>query len=124
VTEDQRLGQRLQTLINDVGMTQTALGQLIGVKQGYINQIFRGHKRISATAIFAIAKRFTDLNLHWLLRGDGEMWMPAPAYPTTVVQAAPDVVEECPGRYDVPESNLSAVVEDHERRLQALEQKK
>lgn len=105
-------------------MTQTALGQLIGVKQGYINQIFRGHKRISATAIFAIAKRFTDLNLHWLLRGDGEMWMPAPAYPTTVVQAAPDVVEECPGRYGVPEWNISAVVEDHERRLQALEQKK
>lgn len=124
MTEDQQLGQRLQTLINDVGMTQTALGQLIGVKQGYINQIFRGHKRISATAIFAIAKRVTDLNLHWLLRGDGEMWMPAPAYPTTVVQAAPDVVEECPGRYGVPEWNILAVVEDHERRLQALEQKK
>lgn len=127
MTDDQALGQRLQTLIDEAGMTQTALGQLIGVRQGYINQIFRGHKRISATAIFAIAKRFTNLNLHWLLRGEGEMWMPENRYPPP---PNPDIctqVQESPANY-VPEPDfvmdVEGILRNHEKRLRALEQKK
>jgi len=122
VTEDQALGQRLQTLIDEVGMTQTALGQLIGVRQGYINQIFRGHKRISATAIFAIAKRFTNLNLHWLLRGDGPMWLFENYYPPPEISSGALVLQEPDPGY-CPEINVEEMLRNHEDRLRALEKR-
>ena len=106
-------------------MTQTALGQLIGVKQGYINQIFRGHKRISSTAIFAIAKRFTNLNLHWLLRGEGVMWMPENHYPPPDLNVCTQVQEQ-PADY-LPaldgDVDVLKVLRNHEKRLRALEKK-
>jgi len=125
VTEDQALGQRLQTLIDEVGMTQTALGQLIGVRQGYINQIFRGHKRISATAIFDIAKRFTNLNLHWLLRGEGEMWMPENHYPPPDPDTCTQVHESPPDYMPAPNCDVDVVkvLRNHEERLRVLEKR-
>jgi transcriptional regulator with XRE-family HTH domain len=124
VTEDQALGQRLQTLIDEVGMSQTALAQLIGLKQGYINQIFRGHKRISSTAIFAIAKRFENLNIRWLLLGSGTMWILENYYPPPEIGSGALVIHEPPPGYDPaadPPTDIYSVLRDHEQRLRTLE---
>jgi transcriptional regulator with XRE-family HTH domain len=73
--EQIELGNRIKEFLNLENLTQTALSEIVGVKQGYLNQVVKGHKRISATVIFGIAKRFKNLNLNWLIRGHGDMFL-------------------------------------------------
>ncbi len=110
--ENIALGNRLRELIKVYSLTQTSLSQIVEVKQGYLNQIIMGHKRISATVILNIAKGFKEIDLRWLLLGDGEMIANQPAY---IIQ----VKEPDPG-YD---DSVENILRDHERRLRALEKK-
>ena len=74
MTENKLIGLRLQSFIDDLGETQRAVSKHLMVEQGYFNQIVKGHKKISSTIILRLAKRFTNLNLRWLLTGEGSMY--------------------------------------------------
>lgn len=127
MTEQQALGIRLKSLLDELGLTQIAMSELVGVHQGYFNQIIKGHKRISATVIFSIAKRYKNVNLRWLLTGEGTMYgletiyeQPPPELPAGDQPA--DQVQE-PGieiQY-LNKQGMQGRIEDHERRLQDLE---
>lgn len=127
MTEEQQLGERLRALIDENVSTQSAMSKIVGVKQGYLNQIVMGHKRISATIIFAIAKRFKNVNMRWLLTGEETMYnletiyeQPPPELPSG--EQPPDQVNE-PGieiQY-LNKQGLQGRIEDHERRLQEIE---
>jgi len=121
------LGARLQSFIDDISLTQKAMSKEVGVEQGYFNQIVKGHKKISSTVILSLAKRFTNLNLRWLLTGEGTMYgletiyeQPPPELPAG--EQHPDQVNE-PGieiQY-LNKQGLQGRIEDHERRLQEIE---
>ena len=127
MTENKLIGLRLQSFIDDLGETQRAVSKHLMVEQGYFNQIIKGHKKISSTIILRLAKRFTNLNLRWLLTGEGSMYgletiyeQPPPELPAG--DQPPDQVQE-PG-IEIQYLNKQGVqgrIEDHERRLQDLE---
>ena len=115
MTEEQQLGHRLEEFLTVHDLKQVALAQIVGVEQGYLNQIVRGHKRISSTVIFGISKRFTDLNLNWLIRGTGDMFL---IEVTTTDPVPASRVEEAPAVYL---ARRSGILEDMQDRLAALE---
>lgn len=73
--ENLEIGRRIADFLQVNETTQTVLAQTVGVHQAYLNQIITGKKRISATVILGIANGYTDLNLNWLLRGQGAMFI-------------------------------------------------
>lgn len=69
-------GQRLQVLIDELHMTQTALAKQCDVSPQYVNNIIRGEQRV--TQDFAVAvTRATSADLNWLFTGAGPMLRPA-----------------------------------------------
>ena len=127
MTENKQIGLRLQSFIDDLGETQRAVSKHLMVEQGYFNQIVKGHKKISSTIILRLAKRFTNLNLRWLLTGEGTMYgletiyeQPPPELPAGDQPA--DQVQE-PGieiQY-LNKQGMQGRIEDHERRIKELE---
>lgn len=51
-------GQRIFELRKDFGETQTALGELLGVKKGQISEIERGNRTTSAERIALICEHY------------------------------------------------------------------
>jgi transcriptional regulator with XRE-family HTH domain len=115
VTDEQLLGLRLEEFLTVHDLKQVALAQIVGVEQGYLNQIVRGHKRISSTVIFGISKRFTDLNLNWLIRGVGDMLLVEADHPAP---AEVSRVDEAPAVYL---ARRSGILEDMQDRIADLE---
>lgn len=62
--------QRLIQFIKYKGISQRKFENIIGVSNGFINNI---SKSIGAEKLYRIASAFPELNTIWLLTGDGEM---------------------------------------------------
>ena len=54
-------------------LRQKEVAAATGLQAGYLNQIIRGRKRISAGVLLALASNYPRLNMNWLLRGSGTM---------------------------------------------------
>ena len=127
MTENKLIGLRLQSFIDDLGHTQSAVSKLLAVEQGYFNQIIKGHKKISSTIILRLAKRFTQLNLRWLLTGEGSMYgletiyeHPPPELPAG--DHPPDQVQEPAVKIQyLNKCDLQSRIEDQERRIIEIE---
>lgn len=109
-------------------MSQTALSEAIDVKQSYISQIIRGKKGISAKVIINITYAFKNLNIRWLITGEGEMYNFPNYYPPPELGSGiPDKLEEGVRiEYAKAEGQLEAMqrqIDDHERRIRDLEGK-
>lgn len=68
--------ERLIRYIDSKGISKTSFGESIGVSNAYVTSI---RKSIQPDKIRAIALNYPDLNIDWLLTGEGEMLnTPAP----------------------------------------------
>lgn len=56
-------------------LTQSALGQQLGVTKGYVSLMMNNKAPISASVIEGLIKSFAGLNIHWLLTNEGEMFL-------------------------------------------------
>ena len=127
MTDQQDLGARLKSLLDDLGLTQMSMAEQVGVHQGYFNQIIKGRKRISATVIFSIAKRHKNVNLRWLLTGEGSMYGLETIYEHPPPELAagdhpPDQVQEPAVKIQyLNKRDLQSRIEDHERRILEIE---
>lgn len=66
--------ERLTEFLSHKGITKTEFGRKIGVSSAYVSSIRRS---IDKEKIKSIALNFPDLNIDWLLYGDGEMFRPS-----------------------------------------------
>lgn len=128
MTIDEQIGIRLNQFITTTKLSQTALSQLIGVRQSFLSQILVGKKGMSAKVIINITKAVKNLNIRWLLTGDGEMFEFSNYYPPAELESGKlDKLEEgIRIEYAKPKYQLEAMhkrLEDHERRLRDLEKK-
>ncbi len=62
--------ERLKFYLKNKNITQESFSEAIGVSKGYVNAI---RKSIQPDKISLIKEKFNDLNIEWLLTGDGEM---------------------------------------------------
>lgn len=69
------LNNRVFELINNLDLSQTKFAENIGVNRQTINNIVSERNDVSGKVIQAIAQRYKNLNLRWLIKGEGEMFI-------------------------------------------------
>lgn len=128
MTNETEIGQRLDAFRKHLGLTQEVFAQSIRIKKGFLNEVIHGRKGIGAKIIINIAIAYQNLNLRWLLLGQGGMYMLETIYenaPPELESGQPNKVEEgVKIEYLKPEMRLDAMqarLDDHERRLRKLE---
>ena len=85
------IGERIKELRKALGLTQTAFGERIGLKQNSVALIEAG-RATSDQTIFAICREFR-VNEDWLRTGAGEMFVPTPA---SIVDELSEEYHLCP----------------------------
>ena len=85
------IGERIKELRKALGLTQTAFGERIGLKQNSVALIEAG-RATSDQTIFAICREFR-VNEDWLRTGAGEMFVPSPA---SIVDELAEEYHLCP----------------------------
>ncbi|MFW6045113.1 MAG: helix-turn-helix domain-containing protein [Planctomycetota bacterium] len=65
-------GGRLEYMLDELRLTQTALADMCGVTPQYVNNIVRRGQRVTEEFAVELAEAL-DCNLNWLYTGEGEM---------------------------------------------------
>jgi transcriptional regulator with XRE-family HTH domain len=68
------LGKRLKTLRKTLGITQKELARTLGVSEMTIRRYEANRFQPDAEVLSKLAKTY-NINLHWLLTGEGEMFI-------------------------------------------------
>ena len=71
-------GIRLQQLMKALNLKQTGFARSLGMTQPNISRMVTGESKISVEVINRIIDTYKNVNLHWLLTGDGAMFMDEP----------------------------------------------
>lgn len=126
LTFEKGVGIRLNQFILIQTVSQTSFAQTISVSRGYLNDVLKGRKGIGADALINIAKAYKNLNMRWLLTGEGEMFELEKIYDVPPPELASGVSEGIKIEYPKPEGELERLkrlVNEHEQRLRDLENK-
>ena len=77
MTEQKRIDQsiRLKQLIKALNLNQPSFAKSLGMTQPNISRMISGRSSISVEILNRITDRYKQVNLHWLLTGDGEMFL-------------------------------------------------
>ncbi len=84
---------RIRELMLDKGMSQKSFASELCIAEATLSGIFNGRTRPTTLTVNAIHERFPDVNISWLMFGDGDMY-------TT----HPGEKKECDANVDIPES--------------------
>jgi len=83
-TEDFR--KRLEDIIQYYGLSASAFADKIGVQRSSISHILSGRNKPSLEFVMKIISNFPDVNLYWLLNGDG-------SFPVTKTESESSISE-------------------------------
>lgn len=70
MTDFQNQKERLKTFLSSMNLTNTAFEKSLGLSNGYINSMRKG---LGYDKLEQISSLYTDLNMGWLLTGEGKM---------------------------------------------------
>ena len=70
---------RLQQFLKAYGLTSSELAQKLGVQKSSISHLLSGRNKPSFDFLSKFARTFPEINLRWLLTGEGDMHYPTPA---------------------------------------------
>ncbi len=87
--QDQAL--RLKFLINALKTNQLQLSKKIGVPYSQTNSIFHGKAGFSSGYVKKLSAKFKNVNTHWLLTGDGEVFLTESSQREILVLKEPDL---------------------------------
>lgn len=65
------ISQRIMSIIDEKGMSQSQLSKLIGVPQTTLNRQLSSSTTPKATIVSAVLKQFPEISPEWLLTGSG-----------------------------------------------------
>jgi len=112
-------GARLQQLIKALKTNQTGFADLVNVSQSNINKMVRGVKGISKTVINGLLLGHKNVNVHWLLTGEGEMFLALP--PAPVGQEAEAAAAY--GKRPLLLGEVEGILEAQRREIEALKER-
>lgn len=119
MTDSQEQGVRLEKLIETLNLTQVSMAETLEISQGYISQMVSGSRNISRTVLQSITKKFQNVNVRWILTGEGEMFSATGPVKTNGV-SEPELIYEAKG--SDPLASLRELLEWHEARIKRLEE--
>lgn len=68
------IGDRINELIDDLGVSKNEFAKQIGISSSLISQITTKKNNFRADILQRITGKYEDLNTNWLLNGIGDMW--------------------------------------------------
>lgn len=109
--EHNQIGQskRLKKLLKALNVNQSVFAKSLGMTQPNISRMASGEGKISVEVLNRITTTYKQVNLHWLITGDGEMFF------YELQDKSPQMVEE-------PLIKTKGRLEDLEERLERLEE--
>lgn len=111
--------ERFSYLIETLGYTQVSLAQLIGISQGYVSQLMTGQRSITTKILRNITKLRPEVNINWVLTGDGEMFLSNMEPSNQVQEQPPAYLQNGQGMLE----SLIRRVEELERWKEKMERK-
>ena len=75
MTNKEQQSERFSQLIEALNISQVVLAELIGYSQEYVSQIASGKRTLTRGVLQNIANKLPNVNLEWLIRGNGEMML-------------------------------------------------
>jgi len=124
VTFDKQIGFRLRAFISHLNITQQAFAQRLAITKGYLNDVVNGRKGIGVEIIINTAKEYPELNLRWLITGEGFMLELEKMYVLPPDELPSGVEEGVKIEYLKREGELERIkrlLNEHEQRLRDLE---
>ena len=70
--------ERIYQIMQRENMTQREFAQALGISPSSLSSIFNGHTSPTNYTVQAIHRQFPDINIAWLMFGEGEMIAAAP----------------------------------------------
>lgn len=92
--------ERLKQIIEQKGLTAERFASLIGVNASTISHILNGRNKPGFDIIYNITKTFPDINIGWLITGEGSM------NAVNSNSSIPRTSPEEPTLFDMPASTL------------------
>lgn len=71
---EEAVRKRLNRLVKESGMSETAFAESVNVVQVTLNRQLAGKRSISSDTILSVLQNQKDLSAEWLLRGEGSMY--------------------------------------------------
>lgn len=109
---------RLREFFNRLSIKNKTLASKLGIKPAFISQLLNKHSTITTDVAFRIGRAYPNLNVMWLLEGEGEMFLAE----GEINKQLKSGVEE-PGRPvygKIALDDLPAMLERMEREMQEL----
>ncbi len=106
--EQQQIDQslRLSNLIKALNVNQSEFAKTLGMAQPNISRILNGGAQVSIELVNKISNAYKQVNLHWLLTGDGEMFLDGPQAPSPADESSADSVPQAKRRLEILEERV------------------
>lgn len=108
--------QRLKKLIKALGINQTLFAKSLGMTQPNISRMISGEGKVSAEVLNRITITYKNINLHWLITGDGDMFLETAQEKDSQVNEPSIAIQKGQGRLEELEARVDRL-EDAMRRL-------
>lgn len=92
------MNERLKLLRSTLGITLEEFGKKVGVTRSAVGRIEKGERKVTEQMALSICREF-HVNYHWLVYGDGEMFIGTPQ----------SVVDEIAEEYDLDERDKKII---------------
>ena len=117
MAEQKRIDQsiRLKQLIKALNLNQPSFSKSLGMTQPNISRMISGRSSISVEILNRITDRYKQVNLHWLLTGEGVMFLggePQEKEEDVVLVKGKGRLEELEERVERVEEELRRLVAD------------
>lgn len=110
---------RLREFFKHLNISNKEASSKLGYgRPAYVSQLLNHHSTVTASVAYRLASVYPMLNPKWLLDGEGEMLTDEIPKADTLREAGVEYNKK-PGD---PLSALRALLEDHDRRIRALEE--
>ena len=68
------IANRLRTLMARLGLNQVKLARMMDTSSAYVNNMLKEGKQPGSTILTSFKKNLPELNMNWLLTGEGDMF--------------------------------------------------
>lgn len=69
------MGNRVKILLKNIGISQKKFAESIGLSPNSITEVVSGRVQNFSLEILSIISRLYNVNLHWLLTGEGDIFL-------------------------------------------------
>ena len=107
---------RIEEIMQKIGVSSSQFAKIIGMKQASLSHILTGRNNPSLDVVMKINQAFPDINLKWLLYGEGEMGTPNYNISDTTEN---EEISDSENEYPIFPKNMLVVISTAEQRSSA-----